>query len=66
MMTAGASANGTVITGHANAQFNVQFTVGDLFKFEGTGEERKVTAIGSATSMTVSEPFALAAVANTY
>ena len=66
MMTAGCSANGVTITGHANTQFNTQFTVGDLFKFEGTGEERKISAIASATSMTVSEPFSLAAAANTY
>ena len=66
MMTAGASANGVTITGHANTQFDTQFTVGDLFKFEGTGEERKISAITSATVMTVSEPFALAAAANTY
>ena len=66
MMTAGCSANGVTITGHANTQFNTQFTVGDLFKFEGTGEERKISAIASATSKTVSEPFSLAAAANTY
>ncbi len=66
MMTAGCSANGTVITGHANTQFDSQFTVGDLIKFVGTGEERKVSVITSATSMTVTEPFSLAAVANTY
>ena len=66
MMTAGASANGVTITGHANTQFDTQFTVGDLFKFEGTGEERKISVITSATAMTVSEPFSLAAVANTY
>jgi len=66
MMTAGCSANGVTITGHANTQFDTQFTVGDLFKFTTTGEERKISGIASATSMTVSEPFALAASANSY
>ena len=66
MMTAGASANGTVITGHANTQFNTQFKVGDLFKFVTTGEERKISAVTNSTSMIVTEPFSLAASANTY
>ena len=66
MMTAGASANGTVITGHANTQFNTQFKVGDLFKFTTTGEERKISAVTNSTSMIVTEPFSLAASANTY
>ena len=63
--TVAASANGTVITG-TSTSFSTQYTVGDLVKLVGTSEERKVSAIASATSMTVSEPFVVAAVANTH
>jgi hypothetical protein len=63
--TCAASANGTTITGTVTA-FDTQYTVGDLVKMVGTGEERKVSAIANSTSMTVSEPFSLAAAANTH
>jgi hypothetical protein len=63
--TVAASANGTVITGTSTA-FDTQYTVGDLVKLVGTNEERKVSAIASATSMTVSEPFVAVAAANTH
>jgi hypothetical protein len=63
--TVAASANGTVITG-TSTSFSTQYTVGDLVKLVGTNEERKVSAIASATSMTVSEPFVAAAAANTH
>jgi hypothetical protein len=63
--TCAASANGTTITGTDTA-FTLQYTVGDLVKLVGTNEERKVSAIASATSMTVSEPFVAAAAANTH
>ena len=63
--TLAASANGTTITGTDTA-LNVQYKIGDLVKMIGTGEERKVSAIANSTSMTVSEPFALAAAANTH
>jgi len=63
--TCSASANGTTITGVATA-FSTQYTVGDLVKLVGTDEERKVSAIASATSMTVSTPFVKAAAANTH
>jgi len=63
--TCAASANGVTITGTSTA-FDTQYTVGDLVKLVGTNEERKVSAIASATSMTVSEPFVAAAAANTH
>ena len=64
--TCAVSANGVTITGTDTA-FSTQYKVGDLVKLVGTGEERKVSATpSSATSMTVSEPFALAAAANTH
>jgi len=63
--TCAASANGTTITGTSTA-FDTQYTVGDLVKLVGTTEERKVSAITSATVMTVSTPFANAASANTH
>jgi hypothetical protein len=63
--TCAASANGTTITGTVTA-FDTQYTVGDLVKLVGTGEERKVSAITNSTIMTVSTPFALAAAANTH
>jgi len=63
--TCAASANGTTITGTATS-FSVQYTVGDLVKLVGTAEERKISAVANSTSMTVSEPFSLAAAANTH
>ena len=65
MGTLGVSANGVTITGVATA-LSTQYTVGDIVKMTTTGEERKVSAIGNSTSMTVSEPFSLAAIANTH
>jgi len=59
------SANGVTITGTDTA-FTTQYTVGDLVKLVGTNEERKVSAVTSATVMTVSEPFVAAAAANTH
>jgi len=53
--TCAASANGTTITGTVTA-FDTQYTVGDLVKLVGTGEERKVSAITNSTIMTVSTP----------
>ena len=63
--TCAASANGVTITG-TGTSFLTQYTIGDLVKLVGTAEERKVSAIASASSMTVSEPFALVAAANTH
>jgi hypothetical protein len=63
--TVGVSANGVTITGVLTA-LNTQYTVGDIVKLTTTGEERKVSAITNSTIMTVSEPFSLAAVANTH
>jgi hypothetical protein len=60
-----ASANGVTITG-TGTQFTVQYTVGDLVKLVGIDEERKVSAITSATVMTVSVPFVASAAANTH
>ena len=60
-----ASANGVTITGTDTA-FNTQYNVGDLIKLVGTAEERKISAVTSPTTMTVSEPFSLAAAANTH
>ena len=63
--TCAASANGTVITG-TSTFFDLQVNVGDTIKLVGTNEERKVSAISSNTSLTVSEPFVAAASANTW
>ena len=63
--TLAVSANGTTITGTDTA-LNTQYKVGDMVKMVGTDEERKVSAIANSTSMTVSEPFSLAATANTH
>jgi len=60
-----ASANGATVTG-TSTLFDLQVTVGDLIKMVGTNEERKVSAIASNTSLTVSEPFVSAASANTW
>jgi len=60
-----ASANGATITG-TGTQFSVQYTVGDLVKLVGINEERKVSAITNATSMTVTVPFVASAAANTH
>ena len=63
--TVAASANGTVVTG-TSTFFDLQVNVGDTIKLVGTAEERKVSAIASNTSLTVSEPFVAAATANTW
>ena len=63
--TCAASANGVTITG-TDTSFLTQYTIGDLVKLVGTNEERKVSAIASGTSMTVSEPFVAVAAANTH
>ena len=63
--TCAASANGVTVTG-TSTLFDLQVTVGDLIKLVGTAEERKVSAIASNTSLTVSEPFVSAASANTW
>jgi len=63
--TVAVSANGAVITG-TSTEFSTQVSVGDIIKLEGILEERKVTVVSSATSMTVDAPFVLAAVANTW
>ena len=63
--TVAVSANGSVITG-TSTEFSTQVSVGDIIKLEGILEERKVTVVSSATSMTVDAPFVLAAVANTW
>ena len=63
--TVAASANGTVVTG-TSTFFDLQVNVGDTIKLVGTAEERKVSAIASNVSLTVSEPFVAAATANTW
>jgi len=63
--TLAVSANGTAITG-TNTALNTQYKVGDLVKLIGTNEERKVAAVTNTTYMTVTEPFVLAAAANTH
>ena len=63
--TVAASANGTVVTG-TSTFFDLQVNVGDTIKLVGTAEERKVSAIASNVSLTVSEPFVAAAAANTW
>ena len=62
--TVAVSANGTTVTGTSTA-FDTQYTVGDNIKIQ-TGEERKVSAITNAISMTVTSPFVSAAAANTH
>jgi len=63
--TLACSANGTTLTG-TDTNLAVQYKVGDLVKLVGTAEERKVSAVTNSTSMVVSEPFSLAAAANTH
>ena len=63
--TCAASANGVTVTG-TSTLFDLQVNVGDLVKLVGTNEERRVSAIASNTSLTVSQPFVAAATANTW
>jgi len=63
--TCAASANGVTVTG-TSTLFDLQVNVGDLVKLVGTNEERRVSAIASNTSLTVSQPFVAAAAANTW
>ena len=63
--TVSVTANGSVITG-VSTQFDTQMTVGDIIKVTGNGEERRVTVIGSDTSMTVQNPFVVAAATSTF
>ena len=63
--TATVSANGTIITG-TDTQFNTQLNVGDIVTIGATTDERKIIAISSATSVTVSEPFVTATAGSTF
>ena len=63
--TVSVTANGSTIAG-VSTQFDTQMTVGDIIKVTGNGEERKVTAIASATSMTVQNPFVVTAATSTF
>ena len=63
--TVSVTANGSVITG-VSTHFDTQMTVGDIIKVTGNEEERRVTIIGSATSMTVENPFVVAAATSTF
>ena len=63
--TVSVTANGSVVTG-VSTQFDTQMTVGDIIKVTGNEEERRVTVIGSATSMTVENPFVVAAATSTF
>ncbi len=63
--TAAVTANGSVITG-TSTQFTTQLNVGDIVTISATTDERKVTAITNATSVTVSEPFVTTAAGSSF
>jgi hypothetical protein len=63
--TVSVTANGSVITG-VSTHFDTQMTVGDIIKVTGNAEERRVTVISSATSMTVENPFVVTAATSTF